>query len=268
MKIEVQHPYDWESTLAFFARRAITEVELVADGAYSRAFEIDGEQGWFRVHWDDGLIVETTNDRVIPHVRRMFDADVDPSMIAEYLSRDTWLAPLIRQRPGLRVPKGWNAFEVTMRAIYGQQVTVRAGVQAVSALASAAGDELRIDGAPTGLTRVFPRPSQVNADCVACVRGPRARAETVLAVARLADGRPEFTGDELRTIKGVGDWTVGYVAMRGFGDRDAFPSKDVVLLKALARQAVDASPRALLERAENWRPFRAYAALHLWASES
>jgi len=201
-------------------------------------------------------------------VRRMFDLDADPLQIAATLAADPLLGPSVRARPGLRIPGAWDPFEACVRAILGQQVSVRAATTFAGRLVEAFGAP---SPAPAdGITHLFPTPERLGSAALEKIGLTRARAESIRCVARSAQvlrQRPESLEglvDRLRTLPGVGPWTAHYLAMRAFGEVDAFPSGDLVLRKA-AREPL---PAALEQRSTAWRPWRAYAAMHLWSSSS
>ncbi|TMD68930.1 MAG: DNA-3-methyladenine glycosylase 2 family protein [Chloroflexi bacterium] len=205
---------------------------------------------------------------IVGRIRRMFDLDADPLQIAAALAGDPLLGPSVRARPGLRVPGAWDPFETCVRAILGQQVSVRAATTFAGRLVEAFGVP---SPAPVeGLTRVFPKPELLASAALEKIGLTRSRAESIRCVARSAQvlrERPESLEglvDRLRTLPGVGPWTAHYLAMRAFGEVDAFPSGDLVLRKAAREQL----PASLEQRSTAWRPWRAYAAMHLWSSRS
>jgi AraC family transcriptional regulator of adaptative response / DNA-3-methyladenine glycosylase II len=216
---------------------------------------------------------------VIARVRRVFDLAADPVAIGGHLSRDPVLAPLVAARPGLRVPGAWDGFELAVRAILGQQISVSAATRLAGKLVLAYGEKV-VDPAAAGqgLTHVFPTPRQLAGGDLAAIGMPRSRrmALASLAAAVVADPLifgPRRSLDEavaqLRSLPGVGEWTAQYIAMRELREPDAFPAADIGLLRAMADAGgVRPSPADLLAHAEQWRPWRAYAALHLWASET
>jgi AraC family transcriptional regulator of adaptative response / DNA-3-methyladenine glycosylase II len=244
-------PFDWHGLLEFLGRRATPGVESVADGEYRRTVSIGGATGVIRVLNDGRALVVSLSSALVPHeetivarVRRMFDLSADPNAIAAHLERDPVLRPLVRRWPGTRVPGAWDPFELAVRAIVGQQVSVAGATTITGRIAARYGTSF--DG---GI--IFP-----DAMCLAKapIGGmPRARAATIRAVAR--------AGGALDGVRGVGPWTRSYVAMRS-GDPDAFPHGDLALRKA----AGGIADRELLRRAEAWRPYRAYAAMLLWRS--
>jgi AraC family transcriptional regulator of adaptative response / DNA-3-methyladenine glycosylase II len=201
-------------------------------------------------------------------VRRVFDLASDPATIGAALRGDPLLGPLVRRRPGLRIPGAWDAFECAVRAVVGQQVSLAAGRTLVTRLVARVGP--RLARPMDGLTQLFPSPEAL---ATADLRGlglVPARARTLAALARaVADGRLVLDGpaDEVRAallgLPGVGEWTAEYVALRALGEPDAFPAADLVL-RRVAGEGRALTPRALAERAEAWRPWRGYAAVHLW----
>jgi AraC family transcriptional regulator of adaptative response / DNA-3-methyladenine glycosylase II len=228
-------PFDFDSVLSWLGARAIPGVETTADNTYRR--------GRVRV-WHQGDTVYATAHR--EKVRRLFDLDADPALIARTFSRDRMLAPVLRRRPGIRVPGAWDAFELAVRAIVGQQVSV-AGARTILG---------RIAAAHGGF--IPERLADANIEGM-----PRKRAETIRIVARaVAAGElalEDASAESLTTLPGIGPWTANYIAMR-LGDADAFPAGDLVL----RRHAGGLTEKELLRRAEAWRPFRAYAAMLLW----
>lgn len=231
MRATYRTPFDWNGLLTWLAARAIPGIEVIEDGVYRR--------GAVRV-WHEGDAVHTTAEP--ERVRRVFDLDTDPAAIQAALGRDRMLGPLLRKRPGIRVPGAWDPFELAVRAIVGQQVSV-AGARTVLGRIAAAHTL-----APERLAEVT-------------VKGmPRKRAETIrLLASKIASGEIVLGRDDLTRLPGIGPWTASYIAMR-LGDADAFPAGDLIL----RRNAGDLTERELLRRAEKWRPYRAYAAMLLW----
>jgi AraC family transcriptional regulator of adaptative response / DNA-3-methyladenine glycosylase II len=271
-------PYDWESMLAFLAKRAIPGVEEVERNAYRRTVRIGTDKpvtGWIEVTASrrrHALRVSASASlaRVIPallaRVKHLFDLSSHPEEIAAALG------PLAAARPGLRLPGAMDGFEMAVRAIVGQQVTVRAASVIAGRLALAFGEPFETPCA--GLTHLFPAPGRIaacDANEIARVGviGTRARAIVALAQViherklRLEPSEPvEATLEALAALSGIGPWTAQYIAMRALAWPDAFPHPDVAVLKAMGAMA---GARAL-ERAEAWRPWRSYAVLHLWKS--
>lgn len=274
-RLRFRPPYNWPGMLAFLAPRATPGVEAVESGAYRRSISLDGHHGYLEVSPDAGcdglaLRVRFGNPRslffIIERVRAMFDLNADWAAIAESLRSDPGLAPSVEGAPGLRVPGCWNGFELAVRAILGQQITVKGATALAGRMARTFGTPFSAGG---GLTHLFPAPDVLADARIAAIGLPGARAETIRALARaVCEGRVRFDGvagaDDFMTrlcqIPGIGQWTAQYVAMRALGEPDAFPSGDLGLLRALNLK----SARELERRAEAWRPWRAYAALYLW----
>jgi AraC family transcriptional regulator of adaptative response / DNA-3-methyladenine glycosylase II len=280
--LRYQPPYDWPGMLEFLRLRAIPGIERVVENSYSRTIELDGRQGIVSVRPAErnALRASVRFPRlsalpvIIARLRRVFDLAADPLPISAHLARDPALAPLVKMRPGLRVPGAWDGFELAIRAVLGQQITVRAAVRLAGRLVAAHGQPL---AEPDGdLTHVFPRPEALAPADLAILGMPRSRAATLCAVAAAVVADPDLFCasrglDEairrLRSIRGIGEWTAHYIALRQLREPDAFPAADVGLVRALADlEGHQRASRELIDRAEAWRPWRAYAAQHLWAS--
>jgi AraC family transcriptional regulator of adaptative response / DNA-3-methyladenine glycosylase II len=269
LRLDFREPYDWDGLLAFFAARAVPGVERVERATYARAVRVGDRTGTLEVRRegrslrvDISLSLTPVLMKVVARLRAQFDLDADPHAIGAALRQEKRLARLVARRPGLRVPGAFDPFEATVRAVLGQQVSVGGATTLAGRLAARFGD-----GDPTfgaGLLRTFPQAAALAArsvDELAAIGLPRARAATLGAVAA-AFAHGVQSAEDLRGLPGVGPWTLSYVGMRAFRDPDAFPASDLGVRKALG----GAGPRdaeALVERA---RPFRAYAALHLWSS--
>ena len=294
LRLGYRPPYDFGAMLDFLRGRALPGVESVGERHYTRA--IAGEQGappgWLRVSaWPDGggaggthaLKLElhaaqaTRLLDIVARLRRMFDLDADPDAIAERLSDDPRLAPLLARRPGLRIPSGWDGFEIAVRAILGQQVSVAAARTFAARIAQRFGQPLPPEHAVAGVDHLFPTPLQLAEVDLSDPRHgiglTRARGAAIRTVARaMLSGEVDF--DPARTLEafvarwtalpGIGPWTAHYLALRAMGHPDAFPAEDLVLQKAVPADGARMSARALTARAEAWRPWRAYAVLQLW----
>jgi AraC family transcriptional regulator, regulatory protein of adaptative response / DNA-3-methyladenine glycosylase II len=294
LRLACREPFDDWSLLRFLAARAIPGVEEVADGRYARTVRVPGGSGIVELMPPPAaqgggngraapagrasgaqvpLRVRLTSLRgigqVVSRCRRLFDLDADPQAIAAALAADEVLAPLVAARPGLRVPGAYDGFELAVRAVIGQQVSVRGASTLTGRLAGRHGT--RLDGAtgpPGPLSVLFPRPADLADADLAGLGLTTARQATLRALAAAcAAGRlnldpgtdPEETAARLAELPGVGPWTVAYVLMRT-GDPDAFPGSDLGLRRAMERLGIEPA------RADRWRPWRAYAALHLWAA--
>jgi DNA-3-methyladenine glycosylase II len=270
-------PYCWPSTLAFLAARCIPGIETCSDGVYRRSFVCAGRHGVLEARPGACLQVRLhgVDPRQVPgliaRLRRVFDLDAQPARIAAALSADALMARLLAARPGLRVPKGWEPCEQAMRTVLGQQVSVAGAMTLAARLVARHGPPLRVD-APL-LSRVFPAVETLATAELEGLGMPRARAATLSTLARALRDRPDLLRrgqvlaeavERLCLLKGIGPWSAQYLALRQLGDGDALPLGDIALIKALR---LHEGPQAqLAERAQAWRPWRAYAAQHLWAS--
>jgi AraC family transcriptional regulator of adaptative response / DNA-3-methyladenine glycosylase II len=209
---------------------------------------------------------------VVERARRLLDLDADVDAVAAHLSADPVLGPRVVARPGLRVPGAWDPFEVAVRAVLGQQVSVAGATTLAGRLVERFGVAVPGLGA-MGLTHLFPQPAALVGADLRAVGLPARRAAAIAALAgavldarvSLDGSRPyEATVADLVALPGIGPWTAEYVALRACGERDAFPAGDLGIRRALADGAALPAATAVAVRAEPWRPFRAYAALHLW----
>ncbi len=284
LTLRYRPPYDWDAMLAFLAMRAIPGVEVVENNTYKRVIALDGAVGTIAVRPidDDRLSVAvrfprpSALPRILARVRGVFDLSADPVGIGEVLARDPDLARMVALRPGLRVPGAWDGFELAVRAILGQQITVVQARKLAGDLVAAHGEPLAEGWAEPGLTHAFPSTERLAAADLSAMKMPGARIRCLsgMAAAIAADPNllaPTASLDEmvkrLRALPGIGEWTAQYIAMRQLREPDAFPAADVALMRALAdADGVRPTADQLLARAEAWRPWRAYAALHLWAS--
>lgn len=280
--LRYQPPYDWPAMLEFLAARAIPGVERVTGDSYARTFCLDGIQGTVTVRPAPGNAlrahIRTIKLIILPGIiarlRRVFDLAADPLAISAHLACDPSLQKLVSKRPGLRVPGAWDGFELAMRAVLGQQITVAGAVRLAARLVAAYGQPLA--AVDEGLTHVFPTPTIVARAKLATLGMPASRAATLSAVAAAVAADPDLLGahinleeaiKRLRAIRGVGEWTAQYIALRQLREPDAFPAADIGLLRAFADgDGKRPAAEELLAHAEKWRPWRAYAAQHLWTS--
>jgi AraC family transcriptional regulator of adaptative response / DNA-3-methyladenine glycosylase II len=305
VKLPYRPPLAWTALLRFLALRTIPGVEVVDGDVYRRTIEVNGAAGVIEV-WPSGDSESTASSsgpakngraagaphharhllmRVqLPHyeslidivdrVRRLFDLDADPLRIGEHLRHDAALQPLLDALPGVRVPGAWDPFELAVRAILGQQVTVQGATTLAGRLVQAFGSS--IEGRSAGLTRLFPAPGRLANAELARIGLPRARAATVgalaAAVARgavvldAAQGLDDVVA-RLCALPGLGPWTAHYIAMRAFGEPDAFPATDLGLRRALGNGTGALATAELSRLSEAWRPWRAYAAMCLWLGD-
>jgi AraC family transcriptional regulator of adaptative response / DNA-3-methyladenine glycosylase II len=279
LRLDYRAPYDWHHLLAFLRQRAIPGVELVGESSYRRVVHLGGHTGEIEVTRDrrDALVLAVSPALLpvlmplVARVRRMFDLDARPDQIGSVLRRDRTLAPLVAKRPGLRVPGAIDPFEASVRALLGQQVSVAAATTLAGRFAAQLGTPY---GGAHGLAYRFPTAREVVAagpGRVAKLGMPKARGAAIHTfaneVARGAlrlDAACELDAfvAQLVALPGIGPWTAHYLAVRALHVPDAFPASDLGVQKALGR----AGARAAEARAETWRPFRAYAVMHLWTS--
>lgn len=275
-------PLDHAPLMAFLGLRAVPGVEECDGSTYRRALHLPQGTGVVAVSPHPGEGHVTARLRLadlrdltpaVQRTRRLFDLDADPEAVSGALSGDPLLAPLVQRRPGLRVPGHVDGFELAVRAVLGQQVTVKGARTLAGRLVERLGKPL---DAPSGsVTHLFPTAEAVAGSDLSGLGLTTGRMETLRAVASavaaggvvLDPGADrEETRRALLSLKGIGPWTADYVAMRALGDPDAFPAADLGLRQALERLGSPMDARTLTARAQAWRPWRAYAALHLWSS--
>jgi AraC family transcriptional regulator, regulatory protein of adaptative response / DNA-3-methyladenine glycosylase II len=254
LRLPFKGQYDWAAMMSFLGARALPGVEEVSAQAWRRHV---GDQIIEVRPADQHLELEVPYIKggvrpIVERVRRVFDLGADPLAIADRLGRDQILAPLLRARPGLRVPGCWDPFEIAVRAILGQQVSVAAARTFASRLVARCGR--------------FPTPEWLADADLSSVGLVGARQQSLRALARaVRDGALSFESDRvsdaLCELPGIGRWTAGYIAMRS-GDPDGWPDGDLGLRRALNLSARDADALS-----QSWTPFRAYAAMHLWMAE-
>jgi AraC family transcriptional regulator of adaptative response / DNA-3-methyladenine glycosylase II len=282
-----REPYDWNRLLDFFAARAIPGVERIAEGRYTRAIEAGTSRGLIVVRDVGGALSLTVSGvateslfGVVQRVRSLFDVDAPIDDITRTLGRDEQLKSWLAHNPGVRVPGAWDGWELAVRAILGQQVSVRAATTLAARLTGKYGQPVAMAGIDKGgdvPDRLFPGPDRLVRARLETSGIIRSRAQSIRDLARaVTSGDVSFEAgqpvDEFRTrlmaIRGIGEWTADYVAMRALKNPDAFPAADLGLLRAFGAAAGRRLRRAELEAcAESWRPWRAYAALLAWHSE-
>lgn len=279
LRLAYRPPLAWDRLLAYLDGRATPGVERVDGGTYSRTVYLDGHAGWFTVRHARTAaprLEVSVSDSLAPvlmpllaRIRRLFDLDAEPESIDAHLRRDARLAPLVERAPGLRVPGAVDGFELAVRAVLGQQVSVRGATTLAGRLAAAYGDPAPPDF--PGLTRLPVRAERLAEADPAEVREiglPLARARTLVLLARavgagevrlMPSSDPAEAEAALQRIPGIGPWTAQYVTMRALRWPDALPAADLGLRRALGTREVEAA-------AEPWRPWRAYGTMHLWNS--
>ncbi|MEP7042731.1 MAG: AlkA N-terminal domain-containing protein [Dokdonella sp.] len=280
LRLPYRAPYDFAHLLEFYARRAIPGVEVVDAGEYRRSFVLDEVPGWLAVapiKGDSALALRVHHPKssvlgmLAGRVKRMFDVDADPRALSAAFRRSDLLAPLIRRWPGQRLPGAWDGFELAVRAVLGQQVSVAAARTLAARVAATYGTPFE-QGAAIGLHALFPTASRLLDAELETLGITRARAATIRGLARaVLDGRVQFRAEqslaaferELVALPGIGAWTAHYIAMRALAQPDAFPAADLILRRA-AGQGRTLATRELETLSEAWRPWRAYAVMLLW----
>jgi AraC family transcriptional regulator of adaptative response / DNA-3-methyladenine glycosylase II len=271
------------SLIEFLALRAVPGVEEVVGDVYRRVLRVDDATGVIaiRVSAERSSIeleldaaLAPVRERVVAGARRLVDADADPVAIDAVLRADPRLRPLVDAYPGMRVPGAFDGFEIAVRAVLGQQISVAAARTLASRLAARLGDPL--EPAQGGLAVSFPRAEAIAGVTLDGLGMPASRGATIVGLAQaVCDGRvdlapaadPERARAALLALPGIGPWTAAYVAMRAFADRDAFPSSDLVLRQVLGRDQ-PATTRAVEQLSRAWSPWRAYAVVRLWVEAS
>ncbi|MGA8432240.1 MAG: AlkA N-terminal domain-containing protein [Candidatus Sulfotelmatobacter sp.] len=274
-RLHFRPPYHWQGMLDFLAPRATPGVEVVESSTYRRTIFLNGRAGYFEVSLDEDraalrVRIEFGDPHslfpIVERIRAMFDLNADWAAIGQTLGSDPLLAAKVKVDPGLRVPGAWDGFELAIRAILGQQITVKGATAMAGGMVRAFGKAF---AGPTGLAHLFPTPEVLADAKLASIGLTGARSETIRSLARsVCAGKIRFEGivdsdaflKRLCEIPGIGNWTAQYVAMRALGEPDAFPATDLGLLRATAFD----SCRELERRAEAWRPWRSYAAMYLW----
>ena len=282
LRLPYRAPYDFAHLLEFYARRTIPGVEMVDADGYRRSIVIDGVPGWFAVSAmadDNALALRVHHPHssalgtIAARAKRMFDVDADPRALGSAFRRSELMRPLIRRWPGQRLPGAWDGFELAVRAVLGQQVSVAAARTLAARVATTYGTPFA-DGAAVGLSALFPTPDLL-ADVPLETQGiTRARAATIRGLAQaVLDGRVQFRAEQtlaaferdLVALPGIGPWTAHYIAMRALAQPDAFPAADLILRRS-AGQGRTLSTRELEILSAEWQPWRAYAVMLLWRS--
>ncbi|OYW31463.1 MAG: adenosine deaminase [Chthoniobacter sp. 12-60-6] len=279
LQLSYRPPYDWEGLLKFLSGRVVKDVDCVSEGSYARTVLLGKSKGWIRVtHAPEkrALLVEFTHSltSVLPallgRLRNLFDLAARPDLIAAHLMTDPVLKEGVMKNPGLRVPGAFDGFELALRAILGQQITVKAATTLSCRFAVAFGE--KIETPFPELTRLSPLPGRVaraSVDDIARLGIVSARARCILALAQAVQGGtlsfeagtdPEAAVQRLVALPGIGPWTANYVAMRALRWPDAFPKEDIVVRNNLG--GVTAKQAEEMSRA--WRPWRSYAVMHVW----
>ncbi|MEB0138849.1 MULTISPECIES: AlkA N-terminal domain-containing protein [unclassified Undibacterium] len=293
LRLAYRPPYAWDALMQYLRGRAMHGLEaVIVDGkglAYVRSVRIGAYSGWLKVSHSEKshqLCVELAPTlvpvvlSVLARIREQFDLEANPDSIEQQLQKDSMLALQLAATPGLRVPGTFDCFELALRAVLGQQVSVAGASTVAGRLVGRFGDVVRTPFAE--VNRHFPTPQQLLAASISDLAGlgmPGARAATLQVVAQFAlengferPGSQDEWIAKMKALRGIGEWTAQYVAMRAMRFPDAFPAGDLGLQKAAAQLAPAPSPRCsekqLLARSADWSPWRSYAALLLWQSLS
>jgi len=283
--LDARAPFDASLAFSFLRARAVEGAEAFSGDTYLRATLMNGHTGIVAVtpaKGRDAIVVEVSSSlapslmTIAARVRRVFDSDADPTLIGAHLARDPLLEKRVRARPAQRVMGAFDPFEWAVRAVLGQQVSVRAALTIAGRLVAKLGVPVKgptREGAPAWAWPDAPRLADASEEAIGSIGLTRSRARTVRELARaVADGKvtldrtadPVATREALLALPGIGPWTAEYIEMRALGWPDAFPSGDLGLRKALG----GVSTAECEARAERWRPWRAYAAAHLWSGLS
>ena len=285
VKLPFRQPFSWQSLLNFYADRVTPGVEAVEGDTYRRTLAIDNEHAVVAVRpaVQKGYLSLTLHSvntnalfEIVQTAREVFDLDAPIAEIANTLSTDPVLQKVLRENDGVRVPGAWDGFELTVRAVLGQQISVKAATTLAGRIADRYGEVLKSTASTEDLilTRIFPTAERLRRARFSNIGLVSSRAETIRRIAAaVVSGElsfdpvqdPEKFSSALKSIRGVGEWTAQYVAMRALKSPDAFPASDLGLLKAI-NYPERVTPAYLAERAEQWRPWRAYAAMLLWSS--
>ena len=278
--------FDWPLMLSFFRLRQISEIECVTEHDYARVFDLNNAQGYFKVTHHESeqallLTVSCNNYQILPllisKVRKMFDLDADMKQIHQTIKQHASIEKVIKHSPGLRLPGCFDLFEFTIRAILGQQVSVKAATTLAKRICLRYGKSASTN--TLGMTHTFPSVEALTQASFEGLGLTQSRIDTLkLWVSYYRENHNVFNyyqdidslQNTLVQLKGIGPWTVNYIAMRGLSDPDAFPSADLGIIKALSPAGCAPKERiknkAILALAEHWRPWRAYAAIYLWHS--
>ncbi|GHO48170.1 DNA-3-methyladenine glycosylase 2 [Ktedonospora formicarum] len=280
LRLHYRPPFSAEPLLDYLGKRALPGVEEVVDGRYRRSVALSRSRGIIELtpHPEANAIqirltLDTLEDlnTIVQRCRNLFDLDADPAAISTILGADSLLAPLVEANPGLRIPGAFDGFELAVRAILGQQVSVAGARTLAGRVVKACGESLPEEGGT--LTHYFPTPEQLLAGSLDGLGITTSRIEALKALARTIQtgeimldrgADREQTVTRLQALPGVGPWTASYIAMRALGDPDAFPVTDLGLRRAFERHDLPASPKHIAARAESWRPWRGYATHYLW----
>ena len=281
LQLAYRPPYDWPGILAFLKARELKGVEWVTDTSYVRTVRLGDRQGWIKVSQakkQNALLLEFTHSltpilpALLSRVRGLFDLNARPDLISRQLRRDKRLAPMVKANPGIRVPGSFSGFEMGLRAILGQQVTVKAATTIAGRLVAAFAEKVVTPYSELNrLTPTAARLARATVDEIAKLGVVSARSRSIIALARAqvcgdlsldngASHDPEQAIERLAELPGIGRWTAHYIAMRALRWPDAFPKEDIAVRNNLG----GVSSQEAEEISQAWRPWRSYAVLHVW----
>ena len=251
-------PFNWQHLLDFYRLRAIDGIEAVGDNFYSRSFTLGKTNGWFKASQtaDNALAIEFSIDDIrtlrllVKKIRRLFDLDADITLIENHLSK-TFLKT--SNANGIRIPGVWNTWEAGLRAIFGQQVSVKAAIKQLNAFVHQLGNH-------QSKPLFFPTPEKVASADLSFLKMPQSRKETIKRFAQFLVNNPNAHPDQWLAIKGVGPWTINYAKLRGLSDPDCFLATDLVVKKAIAGLS-DFNEKSV-------SPWGSYATFYCWSSQS
>jgi AraC family transcriptional regulator of adaptative response / DNA-3-methyladenine glycosylase II len=281
LQLAYRPPYDWAGVLAFLKARELKGIEWVGDEFYARTVHLAACKGWIKVTQakkKNALLLEFTHSLIpvlpalLGRVRDLFDLNARPDIISKQLSKDRHLAALVKRTPGMRVPGAFNGFELGLRAIIGQQVTVKSATTVACRFVEAFGE--RVATPYPELNRLTPAAARIAKAAVGDIARlgiVSARSKSIIALAQaqvsgaiVLDSRghhsPDETIERLAKLPGIGQWTAHYIAMRALRWPDAFPKEDVAVRNNLG----GVSAKQAVEMSQAWRPWRSYAVLHIW----
>lgn len=285
LKLPFNPPYHWAALVHFLRPRMMVGVEMITASYYRRSIVLEGLHGVVEVRpvaEANYLLAQiwfpkvSLLSQIVERLRRLFDLSANTTEIAAHLQTDATLKPLIAAIPGLRIPGCWDAFELAVRAILGQQVSVTAATKLANRLIQTYGVALQIEGNLEQVPEVpfvFPQPQTLAEADLTQIGVTPARSKAINALAAKVANHPQFLThfssledaiDQLCQLPGIGEWTAQYIAMRALREPDAFPTTDLGLLRTMERLGKPVSTAQLLEISQAWQPWRAYAAMYLW----
>ncbi len=289
LKLPFSPPLNWAALIQFLMLRATPGLESATMERYQRVISLNGCHGLVEVRpiaEQNYLIANIYIPKVsllaqiVERLRQMFDLNANVADISAHLQQDSVLAPIVAAQPGLRIPGTWDPFELSVRAILGQQISVIAATTLAGRLVSTYGEPFTIADLPwadASLRFVFPKPETLVKADLTKLGIPRSKTAAILSLAAAVVERSSlFTyvqtlDDVVQTLcqlPGIGEWTAHYIAMCALREPDAFPANDLGLLRAMKHLGEPVTKARLLQRSHVWRPWRAYAAMHLWSFDS